>query len=181
MTAEERVEERKVTAKANFRLTHEILKECQEIATADSNALGTPGFQSFCTALLWDGPSRFGLKDVSPEYICEQVANILAVVAKDELSPSLYFGNISDGHEVFGVALAWSPLLSDCQRKTGFYATVCRGWRHDMSVIWGKLPICHSAAWRWGIQIYISDCYLDGVMHGEAMVDVRKTEEFTSV
>ncbi|KAG4422061.1 hypothetical protein IFR04_004802 [Cadophora malorum] len=164
----------------------EFLLECQVIATEDANVLGAPGFPAFCNVLTWES-CKYSIifREKSQEYIGSQISKILshtnANTGKEiELSQEDYTYidlTVSNYLALHSLGRRFSRTTKGRLGSMPKYAEV-----GDKICLFygGNLPYVIRPRGD-GTYRYIGDCYLDGVMYGEAMVDGRKSEVFTLV
>jgi len=169
---------------ANFKSEQDFYLESQVIATGDANCLGAPGFSGFCNALTWESCRHSSLAhELSQEYICSQISRRLSTA-------SASIGR--DPWTILEQHLDIDPTVVDCAEKHSVgrrFSRTTKGRLGSMPkyaelgdkiclFYGGNLPYVIRPRGN-GTYRYIGDCYLDGVMYGEAMVEDRESEVFT--
>lgn len=153
------------------------LSECKSIATSDSNAPDSPGFPSFCRTLIWNMPgtnhtySEDQLSNIFTQWMHETETGI-----QDQSAPY-----------IDPVVLSFTSTFSHGRR----FARTEQGRLGSMpifSAVGDKICLLKGGSLPYVIRprgdgtfMFIGDCYLDGVMYGEAMVEGREMEQFTLV
>ncbi|KAK0100197.1 hypothetical protein ONS95_008535 [Cadophora gregata] len=153
------------------------LLECKSIATSDFNTPDSPGFLFFIRTLIWNMPGT--PNPYSPEQlstIFEQYIRETETRTHDDAAPYIdpvvisFVGTFSVGRRF---ARTTSGRLGSMPRFAVVGDRIClfEG---------GRMPYV-VRPYGGGRYTFLGDCYLDGVMYGEGMVEGRKVEEFSIV
>ena len=169
---------------ATLKYFHEFFLECQVIATEDAKVLGTPGFQALCNVLTWEFYNSFvQLRELPQEYIGSQISRAISVaiasLGKDIERSQENHTDIDDtvincvgAHSVDRrFSRTTNQRLGSMPRYAEVGDKICLFYG-------GNLPYVIRPRGD-GTYRFIGDCYLNGVMCGEAMVEGRKSEVFT--
>ncbi|KAH7403886.1 heterokaryon incompatibility protein-domain-containing protein [Cadophora sp. MPI-SDFR-AT-0126] len=153
------------------------LLDCKSVASTDSNSPDSPGFSSFCRTLVWNLPG------ITHNYSADELSNIFAQWMRETEGKAQ---DVSAAY-IDATVISFIGTFSLGRR----FARTAQGRLGSMprfSAVGDKICLFDGGSLPYvirprgdGTYTFLGDCYLDGVMYGEAMVEGRRTEVFTLV